>query len=114
MIRADRRGLLRLAGAALGASLLLPGGARGQAPARFAPPAEAMRYTRRLERALADGASLVVSRSFAVRFEREGEGFRVDGEQLAVVVEAPAQIESLARLERERIETGVVEETDAA
>jgi hypothetical protein len=66
-----------------------------------------MRYTRRLERGLPDGARLVVSRSFAVRFVREAEGFRVDGEQIDVAVEAPEVLQALARLERERLETGV-------
>lgn len=103
----QRRALLRLAGCAAALPLLPVVRAAALAAPRFAPPAAPMRYTRRLERGLVDGASLVVSRSFAVRFVPEGEGFRVDGEQVDVAVAAPAQIEALARLERERVETGV-------
>lgn len=105
MIGADRRALLRLAG--LAAALPLLRAAPALAGAAFAPPAGPMRYTRRLERGLPGGASLTVRRSFAVRFVSEGDGFRVDGAQAGVEVEAPAQIEALARLERERVETGV-------
>lgn len=105
MIRADRRALLRLAAAAAALPLLSAGPAAARA--RFAPPAAPMRYARRLERPLADGARLIVDRGFAVRFVREGSGFRVDGEQVDVAVEAPPQIEALARLERARIERGV-------
>lgn len=105
MIGADRRALLRLAGLAAAAQLIRPVPAR--ALAVFAPPAAPMRYTRRLERGLPGGASLTVRRSFAVRFLPEGDGFRLDGVQAEVEVAAPAQIESLARLERERVETGV-------
>ena len=100
----DRRALLRLAGLAT-ALPLIP--APALAAERFAPPAGPMLYTRRLERGLAGGARLVVSRSFGVRFVGEAGGYRVDGAQVGVDVEAPAQIESLARLERERVETGV-------
>lgn len=102
-----RRALLGLAGLAAALPLLRTAPARALSATRFAPPAGSMRYTRRLERALVDGANLVVSRSFAVRFVPEAGGFRIDGEQIAVAVEAPPQIEALARLERERVETGV-------
>jgi len=101
MIRADRRALLGYAAAAVALSAL---------PARaaaFAPPAAPMRYTRRLERGLPGGASLVVARSFAIRFVPEGAGFRVEGEQVAVEVEAPEQLAALAQIERERRETGL-------
>lgn len=103
----DRRALLRLAGVATALPWVPIAPARALGATRFAPPAGEMRYTRRLERGLADGASLVVSRSFAVRFVPETDGFRVDGSQVAVAVDAPAQIEALARLERERVESGV-------
>jgi hypothetical protein len=102
-----RRALLGLAGTAAALPLLRVAPAAALSAGRFAPPAEPMRYTRRLERTLVDGASLTVSRSFAVRFVPDAGGFRIDGQQVAVAVDAPAQIEALARLERERVETGV-------
>lgn len=108
----ERRALLRLAGLS---AVLLPVLPAAALTARFAPPAGPMRYTRRLERGLAGGASLVVSRSFAVRFVPETDGFRVDGEQVAVAVDAPEPLAALAQLERERVESGLFPlELDAA
>lgn len=103
MTRGDRRSLLRVAAAAVALSAI-PLHAQS---ARFAPPATPMLYSRRLERGLPGGARLVVGREFAVRFVPEGTGFRVDGEQVGVAVEAPEQLAELARLERERKETGL-------
>src|SRR3990170_5977639 len=97
---ADRRAVLRLAAG----MLLLPWTSVAAAhPARpatgFAPPDGPMLYTRRLERALAGGARLVVSRSFAVRFRHAAEGFKVEGEQVGVEVEAPESLAGFARIE---------------
>ncbi len=100
-----RRTLLRFAAAAVALPVLAAVPALAQS--RFAPPMTPMRYTRRLERELTGGAKFVVSRGFAVRFVPAGSGFRVEGEQLDAAVEAPAQLEAFARLERERVETGV-------
>jgi hypothetical protein len=105
---ADRRAVLRLAAGAL----LLPWASVAAAhPANpssgFAPPDGPMLYTRRLERALAGGARLVVSRSFAVRFRHDAGGFIVEGEQVGVEVEAPEPLAGFARLEREREERGL-------
>ncbi len=101
----DRRALLR-AGAF---ALLVP--ALGVAPrlalARgggFAPPAAPMLYTRRLERALPEGARFMVSRSFAVHFHPQASGFCIEGEQVAVDVEAPIVLAEFAQLERTRQE----------
>ncbi|HEU4650552.1 MAG TPA: hypothetical protein VFS49_03975 [Croceibacterium sp.] len=101
-----RRAMLRLAGLAVTLPLatILAGPARA---AEFAAPTGPMLYTRRLERELADGTWLVVSRSFAVRFLPEGDGFRVVGEQVGVEVDAPEQLATLAQLERERVETAL-------
>lgn len=105
----DRRTLLRAAAAAL----LLPiaGAASERAMAssgaRFVPPAGPMLYTRRLERGLKDGASIVVSRSFSVVFQRQGDGYRVEGRQVGVDVSAPDALAEFARIERERKEPGV-------
>lgn len=107
MIRAGRRVLLHLAGMAVTLPLIGILSVAAQPTGRFAPPPGPMLYTRRLERELAGGASLTVSRSFAVRFVPEADGFRVDGEQVSVEVAAPEALDSLARLERERIETGL-------
>lgn len=73
----------------------------------FVPPRQPMVYTRRLVRDLPDGAQIVVERSFAIRFARAGDGYRVDGEQIAVKVEMPEQLASLAALERQRVVQGL-------
>ena len=105
---ADRRTMLRRAAAAMLLPLAAAAGAHSAKPgARFSPPDGPLRYTRRLERALPGGRSLVVSRSFAVRFRHADGGFLVDGEQLAVEVEAPEVLAGFARIEREREELGL-------
>lgn len=105
MSRTDRRMLLRLIAATM---VVLPGAAAAApAASRFAPPSQPMRYTRRLERQLADGAHLAVTRSFVVRFVRNGRGFRVEGEQVDVQVEAPEALAAFASLERQRRENGL-------
>jgi hypothetical protein len=75
--------------------------------ARIRPPTGPMVFTRRLERGLAGGAKLVVSRSFAVRFAEASAGWTLSGEQVDVAVEAPERIAQLAALERQRKETGL-------
>ena len=107
MSGADRRALLRLVAGALVLPLAAAIPARAASAARFAPPAGLMRYTRRLERELGRGGRLVVSRSFAVRFRPEPAGFRVEGEQVDVAVEAPENLAEFVRLERERQELGL-------
>jgi len=108
MISTGRRSVLRGAAAAM----LLP--AMSALPlrafalgSRFAPPAGPMLYARRLERWLADGAAFVVSRSFEVRFEPVGGGYRVHGRQVEVEVEAPEALAAFVRIEREREERGL-------
>jgi len=100
-----RRTLLRFAAATVAVPVLaaVPALAQG----RFAPPSTPMRYTRRLDRGLTGGAKFIVSRGFAVRFVPAPGGYHVEGEQVDAAVEAPAQLEAFARLERERVETGV-------
>jgi len=107
MSATDRRALLRLAAGALLLPIVAAVPSRAATPERFAPPAGPMRYTRRLERELRGGARFVVSRSFAVRFRPEAAGFRVEGEQVDVVVEAPEALAEFVRLERERRELGL-------
>lgn len=108
MSTVDRRAVLRLAAGALLLPLASAAAAHPAGSATgFSPPDGPMLYTRRLERALAGGARLVVSRSFAVRFRHEAEGFRVEGAQVGVEVDAPEQLAAFARLEREREERGL-------
>jgi len=71
------------------------------------PPQGPMIYTRRLVRDLPGDARIIVERRFAVRFKRSEFGFVVEGEQVAVEVDMPEQLAELARLERERVETGI-------
>jgi hypothetical protein len=105
----DRRTVLRWAVAAALVPLLATraGAAVLAGGARIRPPRGPMTFTRRLERGLAGGAKLVVSRSFAVRFIAATEGWTIAGEQVAVTVEAPERIAQLAAIERGRKETGL-------
>jgi hypothetical protein len=98
----DRRTVLQYAAAAL---LLpaLPG--RGARAGRFAPPAGRC-STPGGSSASCRRARSSVSRSFAVRFVREAGGFRVEGEQVASK-SRPRAARAFARLERERVETGL-------
>jgi hypothetical protein len=110
-----RRTLLQGAAAAIAFPLVIAARDGPAGTARFAPPSTPMLYTRRLERGLVGGASLVVTRRFAVRIVRDGDRFRIEGEQVDVEVEAPPQLEALARLERERVEAALFPlELDAA
>jgi hypothetical protein len=104
---ADRRQVLRLAAATALLPVLAGAPLRALAAARFAPPAVPMRYTRALRREMADGNAFVVTRSFAVRFLGDARGFRVDGEQVDVTVDAPARLAQFAELERRRSEVGL-------
>ncbi|MEO6387367.1 MAG: hypothetical protein ABIT16_05290 [Croceibacterium sp.] len=101
---ANRRTLLRLAATAMILPFVTATARAAGARPPFQPPAGPMLYSRRLERTLADGASYVVTRSFAVRFEAAARGFRVTGEQVDVQVAAPAKLAEFARIERERRE----------
>jgi hypothetical protein len=96
----DRRRFLELAGA----TLLLPLASvtRAATPA-FAPPAGPMRYTRALRREMIDGAAIVATRYFAVRFVPLAGGFRLEGaENAAPDVSGPPSLEAILQLERER------------
>lgn len=105
---ADRRAVLRLAGLAALAPLVTTGVRTRAAPSRaFRPPLTPLRYTRTLVRGLADGAAIRVSRSFAVAFAPQDYGYSLSGKQVAVEVDAPERIASLAAIERRRPETGL-------
>lgn len=91
------------------ATLVLPLGsvARAATPT-FAPPTGPMRYTRSLRRELADGAAVVATRSFAVRFVSLDAGWRLEGEEdVAPEVSGPPSLDGILRFERERRETGL-------
>jgi hypothetical protein len=90
-----------------GAMLLVPFGAHAKSDV-FAPPAGAMLFTRSLRREMIDGAAMGATRTFAIRFVALADGFAVEGEQSgAAIVEAPPSLETFAKLERERRETGL-------
>ena len=71
------------------------------------PPARPMVYSRRLEREMTGDARFVVDRRFSVLFSQDNAGFRIEGEQIGVAVEAPARLAPLAEMERARVETGL-------
>lgn len=105
----DRRQVLRAAAAALA----LPLASRWSPPARaqqrgsFVPPPGPHAYTRTLERGMADGRAFSVSRRFAIRFVPHENGYCVDGQQVAVAVDAPEALAAFAQIERERREWGL-------
>lgn len=73
----------------------------------FAPPAAPLIMTRTLVRTLADGKQVIVTRRFAILFTPEGDGYRLDGEQIGAEVLAPPSLASLAEIERKRVERGL-------
>ncbi len=86
---------------AAAASLAWPAGAS------INPPSEPMVYARRLVRGLTGNAQFTVERQFAVRFTPAEDGYRVEGEQIAIAVEAPERLAALADLERARTDIGL-------
>jgi hypothetical protein len=105
---AARRTALRLIAGALMVPALAASPLRALAQATpFAPPLQPMLYVRRLERGMAGGHRFVVERRFAVHFHALAGGYRVDGAQVGVDVEAPEAIAEFARIERERVEQGL-------
>ncbi|USA39296.1 hypothetical protein [Pelagerythrobacter marinus] len=104
--------IVRAALSALAIVLLVAGSAAAPATTmaaqarQFDPPAGPMKLTRVLERRLGDGKSVVVTRSWRVRFHRQGAGYLVDGEPLEVAVEVPPALEPLAEVERRNPQAG--------
>ena len=105
MPESDRRGVIR-AGAA-GAIAMLSGFAAPVAlaaePKLVRVPKTPMCLSRTVTRELIDHANLIVQRSWEIDFTQRGSGWVISGEQLAVSVDAPAALEPLAKLERERV-----------
>ncbi|MEN9719278.1 MAG: hypothetical protein RIQ99_2156 [Pseudomonadota bacterium] len=73
--------------------------------ARFTPPTTPLILTRTIWRPLRDGKQIVVSRRYRIRFITVASGFRLIGTQIGVQVDAPAELASLAEIERRRIDT---------
>ena len=101
----NRREAIGIAGIG-GLLLVAPVGlVRAQStPAPFQPPEGPVRFTRMLERMLHDGRTLRITRQWEARFVPMGRGYRVEGQQIAVSVEAPSELERFADLERGRVE----------
>lgn len=95
---------------AIAASLALPLlglPVRGAAMSKVSFPQWPVRLTRRLERGLGDGASLIVSRTWECRFELAGSGATIAARQMAVDVVAPPALSALAEIERRREASGL-------
>lgn len=109
----DRRRLLLAMSAMLPVLASRPAlGQSAAAPALLpadpiAPPPQPMVYARRLDRGLPGDAHFIVERRFAVRFSPAPDGYRIEGEQIAIAIEAPERLGPLARLERARTEIGL-------
>ncbi len=81
--------------------------ARQAVAPRFDPPRGEITLVRTLWRELRDGKQLMIRRSYLIRFLREGQGWRVEGRQVAVSVDAPPPLAPLAEIERNRQDTGL-------
>lgn len=109
-LRIGRRRAVQLAAATAFLPLLLRNQAMAQATGSargFSPPSTDMVFRRVMNRHMAGGALLRVTRDFNVRFRSTDTGYAVEGRQIAARVEAPAALHSFARLEEQRTETGV-------
>lgn len=78
--------------------------AEGEPGAHFEAPRQPLILTRTLWRSLHDGAQIMVRRRYALHFVASGDGYRIDGQQLDVMVEAPEEVAGLAVIERKRID----------
>lgn len=107
MIAVDRRMILRSIGATLAAGSGLALAARARAvSASIVVPQRSFVLRRELERGLAHGDSLLVVREWRARFEQSERGTLVEGSQVSCTVDAPAVLEPIAAIERDRIEAG--------
>jgi hypothetical protein len=101
--------LLASAAAVLPFAALSAGSASATATSSsgFSPAAEPMVLTRALRRPLPGGAEVSTRRSYEIRFVRDGQGYRIDGELIDVSIDVPPAYEALAALERARPDTGM-------
>lgn len=77
------------------------------AAAPFVPPDGTLLLTRETRRALPGGIVVRSSRSYAIRFLEEQEGYRIEGKLVDVDVEVPPAFAALAELERRRSDEGL-------
>jgi hypothetical protein len=73
----------------------------------FALPDRPMVLTRTLRRPLPDGKEIITLRSYLLHFRPTDDGIRIDGELLAVTVDAPPALQAIAELERRRPDRGM-------
>lgn len=73
----------------------------------FSPPLSSLLLSRTLTRTLPDGKTITTRRSYEVRFQRDGDGYRVDGNLVDVTVDVPPSLRALADLERQRPDNGL-------
>lgn len=81
--------------------------AGGTGRRRFAPLPGRYRLARRVTRQLGEHDRLVIERAWSIAFVPQGRGFLVEGRPAGLVVDTPPELAFLARIERERPETGV-------
>lgn len=63
--------------------------------------------SRSLTRGLRDGNAVSVARSWRIRFARQSRGIAIYGEQVSVAVEAPENLDPIAKIEKERSTKGL-------
>ena len=110
-IRRLPRSAMWLAGIAATLPLALLAGVGRAAPAaadpQFAPPKGDLTLTRTLRRTLGDGKQVITSRIYQIRISTEGSGYRIDGQQIDCMVDAPPMLEFLAAIEKSRVDDGM-------
>lgn len=102
----DRRMVLRAMGALAAACAWGANPKAWASAATFVIPHRPFILRRELERGLAHGDSLLVIREWRGHFEHSERGTLVDGAQISCTVDAPAVLEPIAAIERERIAPG--------
>lgn len=65
-------------------------------------PDRPMRLSRRFERALSDGAAIIVERNWTVEFAPQAQGIAIIGQQISARVDAPAQLRAILEIEENR------------
>ena len=91
----------------LAALSFAPSAATATTISPFLPSSEPMVLTRVLRRPLPGGIEISTARSYEIRFIREDEGYRIEGDLIDVKVDVPKQFEALAALERARPDLGM-------
>lgn len=106
MAGSDRRTALRWMGSAAACSFACAQSLAAAPRAGMIAPTGDFLLQRELERGLARGAVLTVTRSWLCHFEPLSRGARVVGHQVGCSVDAPAVLKPLADLERARVAAG--------